>query len=791
VGSRAQQQLLVVECATGAVVDRIPFAEPGPMTACGDRLIAFSAGRPMLVDPAARSAKPFLTPAAEKAAGLADLTVTAVALREDGTLFVADGRSHTVRGIGPTGTATVFGKPGGAYTGAWQTERMVSPSGVAILGDRLWVAEDRTQPKRAVAWDLAKRTVVRQVFGNPAYGGSGAGFDPASPTTWAGEGALWTIDPVARTAKPRSILGNVFPEPFHWRWIRRDGRTWLLGFGGMNHLHVLNPDGTLRPVAAWSSCHQFSRAYEWSPPEVFATAFKAAYPDDKWVVGTHGKPNHGPGVVWVDRNGDAQFQGDEFDFSGKTTFAHGGWGHDSGDLTIRLPIQGTSPAILTLEPESISERGVPLYPRLEQAIAKAAPLRTPKLIKGFPFAVSSSTSAGDLVVLGEPMTCWAPDGTQRWSYRNDWCGVHGSHHAPLPQVGVLQGALFVLGMAPIDAKTDAFIINGNHGRFFALTSDGMYLDEMFNDTRVAQTRDAMLVGGECFGGMFGKGSDGTFWLQTGGDGYRLYRVGGLDKMQRAAGEVTVTGEQLLAAQRRAERLQGAVIEERSAVLAFQAKPPGLDGQGQGWSGAPITWGKEGSNQVRARLAHDASSLYLRFEVYNDRSPWVNNGADWTLLFKSGDSIDLQLGGDPAADPERKGPVPGDVRLLIAPMGAENVAVLYRHRVPGTKQGIAFASPWRTETVDEVARLPGAKIVVRRQDAGYVVEAAVPLAELRWAPKPGATYKADLGAISGDDAGTINLFRNYWSNQATGLVNDVPGEIMLTPALWGNLTVESP
>ena len=38
-------------------------------------------------------------------------------------------------------------------------------------------------------------------------------------------------------------------------------------------------------------------------------------------------------------------------------------------------------------------------------------------------------------------------------------------------------------------------------------------------------------------------------------------------------------------------------------------------------------------------------------------------------------------------------------------------------------------------------------------------------------------------------GTTNIFRNYWPNQATGLVNDVPGEIMLTPNLWSDITFQ--
>jgi hypothetical protein len=32
-----------------------------------------------------------------------------------------------------------------------------------------------------------------------------------------------------------------------------------------------------------------------------------------------------------------------------------------------------------------------------------------------------------------------------------------------------------------------------------------------------------------------------------------------------------------------------------------------------------------------------------------------------------------------------------------------------------------------------------------------------------------------------------MLRSYWSNQNTGLVNDVPGEIMLSPVSWGTIT----
>ena len=58
--------------------------------------------------------------------------------------------------------------------------------------------------------------------------------------------------------------------------------------------------------------------------------------------------------------------------------------------------------------------------------------------------------------------------------------------------------------------------------------------------------------------------------------------------------------------------------------------------------------------------------------------------------------------------------------------------------------------------------------------------------LGFEPKPGASYKIDLGLLRGD--GAQPLQRVYWSNKASGLVADIPSEAELTPALWGTLKI---
>ena len=146
------------------------------------------------------------------------------------------------------------------------------------------------------------------------------------------------------------------------------------------------------------------------------------------------------------------------------------------------------------------------------------------------------------------MTAFAPDGRLLWTFPNRWTGVHGSHNAPLPETGVMQGTLFFLGRAPLDEQSDVLVINGNHGRFFVVTSDGLYLDEMFKDVRMGTSIDATLIGGECFGGFFGRSApDGRYYLQSGHTDYRIFRLDGLDQVRRTQGMFQVTPEQAVAA----------------------------------------------------------------------------------------------------------------------------------------------------------------------------------------------------------------------------------------------------
>lgn len=786
---RATQSILAVNPATGEKSGEFPLPSPGPLATNGSELFASSANKLVRIDSANGTAKPL-------PASVTFGNITGLAVDQTGRFFVADGATNVVQVIGTDGKLVkTIGqpRPQAAYAGPWHSDWLVNPRSLAVAKNGwLWITEQRWNPKRLTAWETSSWQLVKEKFGATSYAAPGGGFDAADPTIAVGQNTLWRLDYAARTATPLSVLepeSDTSPM-LHHSFLHLGGGTILVSFGKITRLAEL-ADGKLRPLAAISSCHQFSYAYQWKPPQAFVTAFEKAVPVKKYENTVDRHTQSQLGVMWVDKNGDGELQADEFNFSTDAeAMAGSGWGLDLHDLTIRaLATQKSRRVLATLAPEGAWRPGGLLrYPTLNGALARAVPVDVDSS-----HVETTIDRFGNLLCNAEPeMKCFAPNGKLRWTYPNQWVGVHHSHEAPLPEIGVLQGALFYLGCAPLDQASDVFVVNGNHGRFFALTTDGMYLDEFFRDVRMGGAIDPYLIGGECFGGHFIRSEkDGAYYLQSGQTDYRLFRLHGLDQVQRGAGTLRVTAPQIAAATKAYERRSTKTVSAREAVIPWMKTPPTIDAQEADWQGIPsIDWTKNGRFPVRAWVGIDSRNLYLFYQV-SDASPWLNTGKDVTLLFKTGDSIDLQLGTDPAADPKRTGAVPGDLRLLIAPFQGKPTAVLYRHRLKkadGAKP-VNFTSPWRTEKVDDVRVLADARIAERSDPAFYRVEAAIPLTSLGLNAPAGKTLRADFGVLYGDDAGTSTQLRSYWSNQATNLVNDVPGEIMLSPNQWGTVKIE--
>lgn len=775
VSCRDEKAVLVLDAKTGQQIDKIALEDVRHLAADPTKKLLYAV-----------TARGVMRVSHQKLI-IENADISGITVSPDGDVLISDAKTHQVRRFSSAGVKhAVTGMPGGPYRGKYVPERMVNPAGLVFGPDgKLWVTEKRWNPKRVIAWDLKTNKVVIEKFGMPHYGGDGSGFDPENPRRWIGLGCFWDVDLEKKTARPTHVLsldeGHLGHfEPQSYAFFREAGRTFVATRGKLALISEVLPDGTLKDIAATAGTHHFGYAFNWQPPQAYIDAFYAKWPEkragEKPGKKGEGKPwsQRGMGVLWVDRNRDGEAQKEEFDFCGdQIDYAGGPWGHMQNSLTFYMPVADkTQVKVVAIKPKGFLANGVPDYPTLDEAIAQAVPVSLTPGYKRSGVATVRDRFGRFLFNSDPEMNAYASDGKHLWSYPNQWSDVHGSHDAPLPEPGVMQGVMAFLGIAPFDDSADVFFVNGNHGRCFTLTSDGLYLDEAFVDVRVSYLKNEYRLGGEIFGGSFARDAkSGKYYVQIGHGPYRIYELTGFDKVKRVSGKLTVTKAQIAAAERQ---------NLRQVAAKQQAKVTTIPGS--------IAWDKSGKFKAQCDIAADATHLHLTWRV-QDTSPWINNGRDWAKLFATGDTVDFQFACDPKADPKRREPVIGDKRLLIAPHEGKPFAVLYEHRKPGGKNPVEFTSPWRGAKVDDVRQLPEAKIEVKTDANGYTVKASLALSDLGLTLKPGENLRADFGVTFGDAAGTDTNLRSYWSNQSTGLVDDIPGEIMLSPNLWGELGVK--
>jgi hypothetical protein len=200
---------------------------------------------------------------------------------------------------------------------------------------------------------------------------------------------------------------------------------------------------------------------------------------------------------------------------------------------------------------------------------------------------------------------------------------------------------------------------------------------------------------------------------------------------------------------------------------------------------------------KVRAARDEKHLLVRFEV-NSPNELINAATQPRLLFKGGNCLDIQLATDPNADPQRKTPAPGDVRLLITHQmdadgrTAKPFAVLYRPRVENfTGDPIVLVSPTGRESFDTITVADNIVLEYRQTGTGFDAVVSIPLDLIGLTLDRGTKMKMDVGYIFGNSTGTSVAARAYWSNNSftANVTRDVPHESRLEPAEWGTAVVE--
>lgn len=791
------QRISLYAMEDGRLLWDIPIAHPAALEFDPEgRLLAVSDGRVVRVplegldgaDP-----EPVITEGLGRPAGL---TVDA-----QGRIYVADDAAHVVRRFTPDGRADmVIGTPGGIDVGPYDPERMSHPRGLAIDSrGRLWVAEHEPRPKKVAVWSVAGDAPKLESYylGPSPYGGGFMYPDPRDPSRFFFQGMEFEADWATGTSRIKNIYwrpgrGQCFAGASPDRPIVVAGRLYLVSephiFYGNSFYTVARFDaarGIAIPVAA-AGAAKGSYSMQGTVP------FPAL--QDPAILAALGNPNlEDKTFIWCDLDGDGRVEAGEIQLSADHPPGHCWHVRAGDDLTLQFPR-------LALAPVRFTPAGVPVY--------SFAHTRPSPPIGGPPTAAYGDNYHGmgltgddRIIELSGGVSVRPRTEKASWTYPAPWPGTQMAGQAPPPREGLVVGQYGVIGKVELPSVGELFAFVADKGEIYVFTTDGLFVARLFRDKRYGkafnfpEAKPGMEVGGvsingEHFGGTLTQMSDGRILLVVGHNHNSVVEVKGLEGIRRFRGRVELTPAQHQAAERRivAQRVDAAA---RSLAVTRAGADMQVDGSLADWSAATFEDLRgTGDHAGRVGLAWDPQRLWLAVEV-RGRPDLENGGDEWRLLFKSGDSVDLQIGTDPSADPARVDPVAGDVRLSLSRLAGKPIAVLYRYRVPDAagRQPVTFASPVGAVVIDAVEQVP-AMIGIARTNRGYVVEAAVEWKALHAeAPVAGRSLRGDLGILFAADGGGAVSERLYWSNRDTGLVMDVPGEIRLKPSLWGTLAFE--
>ncbi|HEX4146174.1 MAG TPA: PQQ-binding-like beta-propeller repeat protein [Pirellulales bacterium] len=769
--------ILVVDSNSGKLIKQLHVAKPSDVKASAGKLYVVSEGKAVL------SINPETGETATLVSGLQNAQIMAfdgqgriyVGLREpDNQVLVFD---HDGK---PTGQA--IGRKGGrGLLGPWTPDGMAFIASLAVDSQgKLWVAEGDYVPKRFSCWDTKSGQLVKEYFGPPSYGALGGAINPQDPYLMVGQGCEWRIDP--RTGRA-DCLGV----------IARDGmEVSRFGIGSNGKLY-------LAVATRWT--------FELAPIEIFERLGDGNYKlrttityidkNGKDIPITPGPPPHMNQVaktaLWCDENDDGQRQENETSVVDGMVRLAGWYMGMTPDLrfyTAQTPFPSTPGQFKVT---GFTACGAPKYDL-------AHPVKLPAYGLG-------SADGRLLLEMGQEGAAngWnrcfdIATGKQVWTYPDNFVHIAGTQNAPPPEVGMIRGSFGPCGTAALPKPIgNIWVIATNFGEWHILTEQGFYLTHLFepNPLKVRWPQSAVPgarmdqcpcgAGGEDFGGSIVCTKEGKLYLQAGKTGFWNVEVTGLDQVQAMPGSaISISASDVQTAQAfHDDQLQAAVGKVRVAIKKMT--PRLTEDFNADFRGAEIIgYKKQDEAAIRSAAAWDDRNLYLAWEVTDD-TPWINGATDVTQMYIGGDTVDLQLGTDPAADKSRDEAQQGDLRLSIGNFQGQPTAVLYR-RVSSAKKPAVFSSgvvkSYPMDFVD-VVLLENIKVKVN-PGKGYLVEAAIPLATVGLQPASGLTLRGDVGVTHGDRAGARTRLRSYWANQHTGLVDDAVFELKMQPMNWGEL-----
>lgn len=785
-----RHELWFIDATTGQYEGAAALNDPRGLTFdSSGRLLALSGNRLLRFELTAGSTA--LSAETEITASLED--PRDVELDASENLYVSQhGTRHNVKVFTSAGTFMhEIGVPGPIAPGPYDELHMQHPEGMTITPDgHLWVAEFDHAPKRVSVWNL-DGTFVKAFYGPTKYGGGGQ-LDPTDRTRFylfeQDGGMEFELDWTNGTSRLASVYYR--PGPNDWKMPIQDwgrsaagpetpiycqGHQYMTDAFGQDAgagvgLGIWRMDGGIAvPVAA--------AVLGDSWPLLAQSPFKEALPPFD--------PSNPHFVVWSDLNSDAQVQTNELQFRPERAVT----------FTVNERLELSTSEARIYRPLSFTGDGVPVYD-----LQSSERLLPDFFQAGADVGGILATTNDWSLIIGGPIR-GVKDGEVKWHYASDWPSLPATWQPgrpPLPRYpGQLIGTTRLLGLPIVPAGSDAgqiFGVNGNLGNLYLFTTDGLFVATCFHDTRVApgwrmpyRERGMLLndisLEEETFHPSLTQVENGEVYLAAGHNHASIVKVEGLETIQRFdAPDVVLTPELLTQAHSNHVAREAARVAWQGRDTLFvwaPANAPVVDGQTNDW--AEANW-VDVSSLTRAAVAVASGRLFVVL-VNSQKDQNFNDADDPVALFHSGGGIDVMLGTDPAAEPNRQAPVMGDLRVLVTRRNGLIRALVLRpvSTQPGTPG--EFASSWRTNSfasIEDISHL----VELGTRHAQDMIEIAMPLSALGLTPSPGQVILGDVGVLRGKAGHYFE--RVCWHNKAANVVLDLAGDTMLTPQLWGCL-----
>ena len=731
-----------------------------------------------------------------------------------GFFYIADETCAQVIKCDENGNELVrFGKTGGRERqGKYMPEGFGSITAVAVdSAGRLWVTEKGRHPRRVSVWN-PDGSFLTEFVGNAGYAGQGTFIHTQDPDKAYAElnemvynlaAGKWRVENIMYNPDTSSGI-SATPGYSHFD----SGNTFFSEASGEKHEYfaVL---GMRRTSSFFIMIKENGR---WKPVAAICTVADLQHLlggqfDAQVVRGTYGEwAENDPAdvIFWNDFDNDGFVKKDECAVIPSRVRSFGGgepwtrlsdvmpfWSCCGPVATEDLSFLGTTrceDGTLTacvVKPVAFRGGGIPVY--LPEGIR---PVTTDFTLSGAALQLPDRNLA--IAFIGQGKKTFVAgfrrdSGEILWKYLSPYHEVHGSHNAPMPKPGMLIGCLKIAGIARGCGDADVFMIRGNLGEDYFLTTDGVFVGTLTRDCRVPglgfpDDPESMkklsfsgLSGrGEHFSGVFTKHSDGIVRCSGGlpaTEAGNIIRIEGLESIHKTEPTTVLVTYEMLTETVRANARDD-TRKSAAPITVLPAESAGNDS-------AVCVIRKDGQDtHGTLRLTYDSERLYLKWSVSGIR--WVNGGKDHRLLFKTGDCLDFRCSPDGGHGQSAGN---GDFRLLAAPFRGKNVVILMKEKDSGAdaQYGFRYTSPVAEVRFDRVQLLHPVESHVEVSPERVVVEFSVPWELLGVTPpSTGSIMTGDAGIIGADASGNVNAFRTYHSDTRTNLVNDQPGEAMIHP-----------